>query len=79
MAVPAIDQLVADVAAENTVIDSAIALIEGFQQRLADAIAAAMQGGATAAELAPLTTLSNDIKAKSQALSDAVVANTPTP
>ena len=73
------DDLITAVAQEDAVIDSAIVLINGFAKRLADGIAAALQGGATAAELAPLTALSADIQAKSKALSDAVVANTPTP
>lgn len=76
MAVPAIDQLVADVTAEDSVVDSAIALINGFAQRLADGIAAALAGGATAAELAPLSALSTDVQAKTQALAAAVAANT---
>jgi len=73
----AIDALVADVAAEDTVVDSAIALINGFSKRLSDGIAAALAGGATAAELAPLTALDTDLKAKTQALADAVKQNTP--
>jgi hypothetical protein len=72
-----IDQLVTDVKAEDTVVDSAVLLINGFQQRLKDGIAAALAGGATAAELSVLSTLSTDIQAKSKALSDAIVANTP--
>ena len=79
MAVKPIDDLVAAVAAEDTVIDSAIELINGFSQRLADGIAAALAGGATAEELAPLTALKTDVDAKAAALSAAVTANTPTP
>lgn len=74
-----IDDLVAAVAAEDAVIDSAVALINGFQQRLTGAIAAALAGGATADQLKALVTLKDDVAAKSKALSDAVAANTPTP
>ena len=74
-----IDDLVASVAAEDTVIDSAIALINGIAQRLADGIAAALAGGATAAQLQALNDLKTDVDGKSAALSAAVVANTPTP
>ncbi len=77
MAVASIDALVAAVAAEDTVADSIIALVNGFSQRLADGIAAALAGGATAAELAPLTALSTDVQTKTAAMAAAVTANTP--
>jgi hypothetical protein len=77
MPVAAIDQLVTDVKAEDDVIDSAVLLINGFKARLDAAVADALKGGATAAELAPLTALSSDIGSKTKALSDAVAANTP--
>lgn len=73
----AIDQLVKDVAAEDQVVDGAIVLINGFGKRLNDGIAAALAGGATAAEMASLTTLSTDIQVKTTALAGAVLANTP--
>lgn len=79
MAVAAIDALVSDVAALGTVADSAIALLNGITARIAAAIAAALAGGATAAELAPLTALHTDLTVKTQQLADAVLANTPTP
>ena len=63
----AIDDLVADVTAENTVIDSAMALIQGLKASLDAA-------GADPAKLAQLKT---DIEAKSAALAAAVAANTP--
>lgn len=72
-----VDALVTTVAALDTVVDSAVALINGFSQRLTDAINAALAGGATAAELAPLTALNTDLQNKKQALADAVAANTP--
>ena len=64
-----LDALTAAVTAENTVIDSAIALLNGLKAALDTAIAA---GNPQA-----LTDLSTTIGAKAQALSDAVVANTP--
>ena len=63
----AIDDLVADVTAENTVIDSAMALIQGLKASLDAA-------GVDPAKLAQLKT---DIEAKSAALAAAVAANTP--
>ncbi len=76
MANQIVADLVAAVAAENTVISGAIVLINGFSQRLADGIAAALAGGASAADLAPLTDLKADIDAHAKALGDAVQANT---
>jgi hypothetical protein len=65
----AIDDLQADVTAEDTVIDSAITLLKG----LADALKAA---GTDPTKLAALHT---DITTKTQALAAAVAANTPSP
>lgn len=78
MAVQSIDDLVASVAVLDTVIDSAIALINGFSARLEEGIKAALQGGARAEDLVPLATLKTDIDAHAKALADAVAANTPT-
>lgn len=72
-----ITDLTAQVTSTETVIDGATTLINGFQARLDAAIAAALNGGATAEQLAPLTGLSSDLKTHSDALSAAVVANTP--
>lgn len=62
-------QLQADVANEDTVIGSAVTLINGIAARIDQA------GGDPAA----LTALSADIKAQSAALAAAVAANTPPP
>jgi argininosuccinate lyase len=62
-----LQDLQASVAAENTVIDSAIALLNG----LAAAVAALKPNQAA------IDALAADIGAKTQALADAVVANTP--
>ena len=63
----AIDDLQAAVAAEDTVIDSAITLIKGIPALIA----------AAGVDPAKLTALQADITAKSQSLADAVAANTP--
>ena len=63
----AIDDLQAAVAAEDTVIDSAIALIQGIPALIA----------AAGVDPAKLAALQSDITAKSTALATAVAANTP--
>lgn len=62
--------LQAAVAAEDTVIDSAIALINGIAAEIASAGEAGADGPA-------LQALADDITAKADALSAAVAANTP--
>lgn len=66
----------AAVETEQTVIQSAIALIVGFGQRLAAAIAAASGAGATEEQLADLNALTNAVSSSSDALAQAVAANT---
>ncbi len=63
----AIDDLQAAVAAEDTVIDSAIVLIQGIPALIA----------AAGVDPAKLAALQADITAKSTALATAVAANTP--
>lgn len=75
MAVPAIDALVSQVNSTTGVVDSAIALINGIASRVAAAVAAALAGGATAAELAPINDVVAALKAKSDALAQAVASN----
>lgn len=75
----ALTTLQADVTAENTVIDSAVALINGFAAQLAAAVAAAQAAGATPAQLQAFTDLGTSITTKSGELSAAVAANTPPP
>jgi len=62
----ALDDLQAAVSAEDTVIDSAITLINGIPALIA----------AAGVDPAKLTALQADITAKSKALADAVTANT---
>lgn len=64
---PILDTVVTDVAAEDTVIDSAITLLNG--------LSAALQAAGT--DPAKLAALDADINARKQALAAAVVANTP--
>ena len=63
----ALDDLAAAVAAEDTVIDSAITLLTGLKAAL----------DAAGTDPAKLSALSADITAKTAALSAAVTANTP--
>lgn len=76
MANPVIDALTAQVTANKNVIDSAILLINGIADRITTAVQAALAGGATAAELAPVTDLVASLKAEDNALAAAVAANT---
>lgn len=70
----AITQLQADVQQETTVEQSAVTLIQGFAQQLADAVAAASAAGATPAQLAQFDDLHTQISTSSQALAAAVAA-----
>lgn len=72
----ALDRLRADVAAENTVIDSAVIMINGISKQIHDAVDAAVAAGAKSSDVAALTALADDVEAKSAALSAAVAANT---
>lgn len=72
-----IDALTAQVTAEDTVIDGAVTLINGFAAQLAAAVAAAQAAGASPAQLQALTDLGTTIQGKSTALAAAVTANTP--
>jgi hypothetical protein len=63
----ALETLQAAVAAESTVVDSAITLLEGLAKQVAE----------LKPNQAAIDALAADITAKTTALSDAVVANTP--
>lgn len=65
----AIDDLQAAVTAEDTVIDSAVVLLNGIPALIA----------AAGVDPAKLAALQSDITAKTTALSAAVLVNTPTP
>jgi hypothetical protein len=72
-------ELQADVTAESGAVDSAVTLIEGISQQIADAVAAAQAAGATPQQLQVLSDLDAAVKAKTQSLADAVAANTNPP
>ena len=64
-----LDELQAAVAAEDTVIDSAVTLLGNLSQMLKDAIASG--------DPAKVAAIASQIDAAKQKLADAVVANTP--
>jgi hypothetical protein len=72
-----IDALAAQVEKNRTVEGSAKDLINGFQARLDAGIAAALAGGATAAQVATLQADSDALKSSADDLAAAVTANTP--
>ena len=77
MANVTIENLIAQVEASKTVEASATLLIKGIADRIQAAVNAALAGGATAAELAPVQAEVDSLKASTDALSEAIVANTP--
>lgn len=79
MAAQVLQDLIDEVAAEHTQIASAVVYIQGVPKLIADAVAAAIAGGATAADLAPLSDLVAQMKKDGQATVDAILANTPSP
>lgn len=76
---PTIDALVTQVETDQTVIGSAVTLINGIAGMITAAVNAALAGGATAAQLAPLTDLTSSLAATDTTLAAAVAANTPAP
>lgn len=74
-----ITALQASVTQENTVIDGAVALINGFSARLQAAIDAATAAGATPAQMQAVTDLKTAVDTKGSELAAAVTANTPPP
>lgn len=61
----------------NGVVKSATVLISGFQSKLDEAVTDAIANGATAEQLQPLSDLSLELEASTDALAAAVAANTP--
>lgn len=72
-----LDALIAQVAANTTVEQSAATLIRGFAAKLDAAIAAAVAAGATPAVLTQLTALSTTLKTSDDDLAAAITENTP--
>lgn len=69
--------LIAQIHANTDVEDSALVFINGTAARLQAAVDAALAGGATAAQLAPVQAEVDAQKAKSADLAAAIAANTP--
>lgn len=69
-----VDKLVAEVSETKTVHDSAVTLLNGLKARLDQAIA---ELAAQSIDNATLNSLSADLDTSTNALADAVVANTP--
>jgi hypothetical protein len=67
--------LTTEVQATEGVIDSATTFINGVAQKIADAVAAAMADGLTAAQLQPFSDLGAEMKSKADALAAAIAAN----
>jgi UDP-N-acetylglucosamine enolpyruvyl transferase len=76
---PEIDALIAEVAADDSVFDSAVAFINGVPALIQAAVDKATAAGATPAQLAAVTGVATDLKAKAAAIQAAIAANTPTP
>jgi hypothetical protein len=74
---PIIDALTAQVTRAEGIEESAVTLINGIAQRIADAVAAALANGATAEQLQPVADLGTALDNESTVLSDAVAANQP--
>jgi len=75
MSNPAIPVLVDEVTRAIGVIPSATALINGFGARMQAAVEQALELGATAEQLAPLTALGQELDATTSALAQAVQVN----
>ena len=76
---PEIEALIAEVAADDTIFDSAVTFITGVPKLIQDAVDKAIANGATPAQLQAVTGLATDLRTKAQAIQDAITANTPTP
>lgn len=72
-----ITDLTNEVAQSVSVENSATILINGISTRIKDAVAKAIENGATAEELAPLTDVAKQLDESNKALADAITANTP--
>lgn len=72
---PVIDQTITQIQQTEGVIDSAVALINSIGTMITNAVNAALANGATAEELAPVSAVVTDLKAKTDALAAAVAAN----
>ncbi len=71
-----IDALTAEVEEGQTVVQSAVTLIGGIKQQIADAVAAAQSAGVPQESLAALDALVTRLDTENKALAEAVAANT---
>jgi C4-type Zn-finger protein len=71
---PILDQLTAQVTETTGVEQSAITLIEGIQARIDAAVQQALDNGATAEQLQPISDLSTAMETQTQALAAAIQA-----
>jgi hypothetical protein len=71
---PILDQLTAQVTETTGVEQSAIVFIGGIQARIDAAVAAALENGATAEQLQPVSDLSTAMETQTQALAAAIAA-----
>ena len=69
--------LQAEVSSNTSIEQSAVALLNGLEKQLADALAAASAAGATAAQLAQLQAVHDVLAANDTGLAAAITANTP--
>ncbi len=69
--------LIDEIKKANTVIDGAVLYIQGVPALLQAAKDEALENGATAAQLQPLTDFGTELEAKAAALEAALTANTP--
>jgi hypothetical protein len=76
---PTLDALAAQVTSTTSAEASAITVLNGIAARIQAAVDAAVAGGASAADLAPVQAEVDSLKASSAALAAAVAANTGTP
>lgn len=77
MASPILDQLTTQVTNTTTVEQSAVTFLDGLQALIDAAVAAALESGATAEQLQPISDLSNAMQTQSDALAAAIIAHTP--
>lgn len=72
-----VQKLQDEITAIETVVDSATAFVNGVPALIQAGVDKAIAAGATAEQLQPLVDLGDALKAKSDALAAAIVANTP--
>ena len=79
MATADLQPLIDKIAANGTIIEGATTFILGVPALIQTAIDAAIEGGATAAQLAPVQAVTDDLTTKAQALQAAMISGTPNP